>query len=75
MHALWLTTGCERDKKKHAEARRNARRQVRAAKDAWFQRKVMEAEMGRNGGKVVWRCIRDIQHAEGEVLFLYTQQQ
>ena len=34
---------------------------VRAAKDAWFQHKVLEAERGRNGGKLVWRCIRDIQ--------------
>ena len=58
---MWLSTGVERDKKKHAEARRSARRQVRAAKDAWFQRKAMEAERGRHGGKLVWCCIRDIQ--------------
>ena len=34
---------------------------MRVAKDAWFQRKASEAERGRNGGKVVWQCIRDIQ--------------
>ena len=31
-----------RDRKKHAEARRCVRQQVRAAKDAWFQRKAAE---------------------------------
>ena len=34
---------------------------MRAAKDAWFQHKVLEAERGSNDGKLVWRCIRDIQ--------------
>lgn len=31
--------------------------------DAWFQQKALEAERGRNGGKLVWHCIRDIQKA------------
>lgn len=61
LYALWLETRRERDRKKHAEARRVARRAVRAAKDAWFQRKATEAERGRHSGKVVWRSIRDIQ--------------
>ena len=34
---------------------------MRTAKDAWFQCKALEAERGRNGGKLVWHCIRDIQ--------------
>jgi len=25
-------------------------------------RKAIEAEQGKNSGKVVWKCIRDIQH-------------
>ena len=61
LHTLWLITGTEENRKKYANARRAARRAVRAAKDAWFQHKVLEAERGRNGGKLVWRCIRDIQ--------------
>ena len=44
LYALWLSTGRLRDRKKHAEARRYVRQQVRAAKDAWFQRKAAEAE-------------------------------
>ncbi len=61
LYALWLATRRERDRKKHAEACRVARRAVREAKDAWFQRKASEADSGRHSGKVVWRCIRDIQ--------------
>jgi hypothetical protein len=34
---------------------------MRLAKNTWFQKKASEAERGRNGGKLVWRCIRDIQ--------------
>ena len=30
-------------------------------KNKWFQAKAAEASAGRNGGKVVWKCIRDIQ--------------
>ena len=34
---------------------------MRVAKDKWFQRKASEAERGRHGGKLLWKCIRDIQ--------------
>ena len=61
LHTLWLSTGREENRKKCDDARRATRRTVRAAKDAWFQRKVLEAERGKNGGKLVWCCIRDIQ--------------
>ena len=30
-------------------------------KKKWFQAKVVEAVASRNSGKVVWKCIRDIQ--------------
>ena len=36
---------------------------MREAKDTWLQHKAAEAERGRHGGKIVWRCIRDIQRA------------
>ena len=42
-------------------AKKKARRAVRGATDAWFLHKASEAERGRNGGKIVSRCIRDIQ--------------
>ena len=61
LHTVWINNGGERNRKKYADARRAARRAVRGAKDAWFHRKASEAERGRNGGKIVWRCIRDIQ--------------
>ena len=62
LHALWLSTGSERDRKMFAGAHRAARRAVRMAKNAWFQKKASEAERGKNSGKVIWRCIRDMQH-------------
>ena len=58
LYALWLSSSMERDRKKYADARRVARQAVRVA---WFLRKSLEAERGRHGGKLVWRCIRDIQ--------------
>ena len=61
LHTLWLSTGLQRDRKKYVDARRLARKTVRAAKDAWFLHKAMEAERGRHRGKLVWSCIRDIQ--------------
>ena len=61
MHTVWISDGREASRRKYADARRAARHAVRVAKDAWFQRKASEAERGRNGGKVVWQCIRDIQ--------------
>ena len=53
LHTLWISTGRENNSKQYADAHRAARRAVRAAKDAWFQCKVLEAERGRNGGKLV----------------------
>ena len=44
-------------------ARRAARKAVREVNNKWFQAKVVEASAGRNGGKVVWMCIRDIQRS------------
>ena len=63
MHTVCFSDGRETSRRKYADACRAARLAVRAkaAKDAWFQQKASEAERGRNGGKVVWRCIRDVQ--------------
>ena len=59
----WLCSGMVRDKRKFVEARRVARRTVREVKNKWFQAKAADASAGRNGGKVVWKCIRDIQRS------------
>ena len=53
LYALWLSTEKEIYKNKHRIARRTARRAVRTAKDAWFQRKALEAKRGRHNGKLV----------------------
>ena len=44
-------------------ARRTARKVVRKVKNEWFQARAAEASAGRNGGTVVWKCIRDIQRS------------
>ena len=62
-YAQWLRSGKAKDKNKFAKARSVARKAVRDAKNGWFQRKAMEASASRNGGKVVWKCIRDIQRS------------
>ena len=59
----WLCSGKIWDKRKFVEARRIARKAVRDVKNRWFQTKAAEASAGRNGGKVVWKCIRDIQRS------------
>ena len=61
MHTVWLSDGRETSRRKYVNTPRVARHAVKTAKDAWFQRKALEAERGRNGGKEVWQCIRDFQ--------------
>ena len=58
-----VSTGKERDKRKFVAVRRAARKAVREVKNKWFQAKAAEASAGRSGGKVVWKCIRDIQRS------------
>ena len=57
----WLSSKRESDKVKFAKARRDARRAIREAKNEWFQEKAADAQRGKLGGNIVWRCIRDIQ--------------
>jgi len=61
MYILWLSTGMQRDKHKFVTARTDARRAITIAKEEWFMQKAEEAERGRHNGKMLWRCIRDIQ--------------
>ena len=57
----WLSSQKQIDLRKFREARSKARKVIREAKNAWFQAKAEEAQKSRFGGKVVWRCIRDLQ--------------
>ena len=63
-HTQWLSSGKERDRKKFVVAKRVARKAVREVKNKWFQAKAAEASAGRNGGRVVWMCICDIQRSK-----------
>ena len=61
LYNKWLSSGKEEDRLKFAKARNDAKRNTRKAKNKWFQQKATEAQNGRHGGKLVWRCIRDMQ--------------
>ena len=60
-YARWLGSGRQVDLTRFREARGEARRAVRKAKNAWFLEKAEEVERERFGGKKVWKCIRDMQ--------------
>ena len=62
LYQKWLGSGRSSDRQRFAKARSEARRAVRAAKNAWFTSKAEEAEQSRFGGKKVWKCIRDMQY-------------
>ena len=44
------------------QAREEARREIRKAKNAWFAAKAADIEHGSFSGVEVWRDIRDLQH-------------
>ena len=62
LYTRWLQTSRESDRRAFVKKRSDARRAIRDAKNTWFQSKAAEAQRGRHGGKLVWECIRDIQH-------------
>ena len=45
------------------EVKSVARKAIRQAKSAWFQANADEAQTQRFGGKVMWKCFRDMQRA------------
>ena len=67
-YSKWLGTERQEDLNKFKEARRNARRAVRRAKNIWFQEKAEQIERERFGGKKVWKCIRDMQRCRRGLL-------
>ena len=68
LYTGWLNTGQESDKLRYAAARNAARLAVRQAKEDWYNRKAEEAEKGRYSGKIVWKCIPDIQRCSRGLL-------
>ena len=66
----WMCSGKLRDKRKFVKARRAARRTVRKVKNKWFQDKAAESLGGRNGGKMVWKCIRDIERSRRGLILM-----
>ena len=61
LYRQWLCTKKAADLQRFRSARREARRVIRMAKNAWFQSKAEEAQRSRFGGKRVWNCIRAMQ--------------
>ena len=59
LYLKWLGSGLISDKRNFSETRSEARRAVRAAKNAWFTE---ETQQSRFGGKKVWKCIREMQY-------------
>ena len=49
LYSLWQSTGQERDRKKLALSRTQAKHEIREAKNRWFQMKVSEAQRSRFG--------------------------
>ena len=64
LYSPWQSTGQVRDWKKVALSCTQARREIREAKNRWFQMKASEVQRSQLGGKVMWRFIRDIQRVK-----------
>ena len=62
LYLRWLGSGLSSDRQNFTKAQSEARRAVRAAKNAWFTSKAEEAHRSRFSGKKVWKCIRDMQY-------------
>ena len=64
MYTRWLATRRADDLSRFRRARSACCQAVRGAKNQWYEAKAKEAQKGRFGGKLVWRCIRDMQHSQ-----------
>ena len=60
-YSRWLGTGKQEDLIRFKEARSEARRSARKAKNAWFQEKAEEIVKEWFVGKKVWKIISDMQ--------------
>ena len=61
LYNKWLSSGQVSDKEEFKEARKKAQKAIKEAKNNWFSLKAKEAQGGVKSGKVVWKCIREIQ--------------
>ena len=61
LYGKWLASNSPTDLAEFRRARGEARQAVRRAKNSWFQAKADEAQRACFSGKIVWKCIRDIQ--------------
>ena len=64
LYTTWLATGKAKDHDRFKQARGEARRAIRKAKNDWFVAKATEIERGSFGGVEVWRGIRDLQYGK-----------
>ena len=64
LYNKWLSGGKVSDKEEFKEARKKAQKAIREAKNNWFLLKAKEEQGGVNGGKVVWKCIREIRRGK-----------
>ena len=60
LYTAWLATSKE---VRFRQARGEARREIRKAKNTWFAAKTADIERGSFGGVEVWCGIRDLQHS------------
>ena len=61
LFATWLRTRCQHDRQRYVNQRREVAREVKRAKNNWFQQKAREVERGMRGGKCAWKGLREIQ--------------
>jgi len=57
----WLASANRDDLTNFRQARSRARLAIRTAKNTWFQQHAELVEKEKLGGKIVWKCIRDMQ--------------
>ena len=62
LYSRWLSTKQVVDQQHFRQARGTARKAICNANNRWFQAKAEEAQNARFSGKVVWKCIKDMQH-------------
>ena len=67
LHAIWLSSKRDIDKRRYVAQRRLVAQMVRRAKNECFQQKAQQIERGMEkgvNGRMVWQGIRDIHHGK-----------
>ena len=63
LFAKWLSSHSSKDRQRYVTQRRMVAKEVKRAKNAWFQRKADEIERSMKGGVGTWKGLRDIQRS------------